>query len=904
MLMRAVEVEGLNCFGAGFRFDGLSDSVNILFGRNGSGKSSLCNGIGMAFLRPHRSSAEAVERFRPWNRRLHPGVKVEFDHAGHLYRISKRFLHKPEAKLERREGGCWNLFAQGDSAETFLQQMLKSAGGRGASSQDMSGFAQVLWSTQGHLELPALGEPVVAAIRSSVGAQMSAGSRDFELRITAAHAAVFTKTGRLREGQNGCEQVRLQAELAAAQAEAARLLAAVKGYEAAVARTSELQSEAVEAAACVQSLAAQLLAVEEHSRQYFKIASRVRELHAQQETAMVHWTAANDAIQVLQQKRVKASELVVEIGKLEQEQDTAAATLERTGAALQTAQGVLAEAEASQTAAQSEVARATLASEYLNAIRRKEEIDQKLGQLAQARVRIGVAQEELDGLLVPAQARVNELRSNLGDLAELNQRLDLARVRLAFTPERDCEIRVGDSQFNAVAGQAIELAGDPNLAFTVAGAGQFVISGPISDFESTQCKVEKYKTWISAFAGEFGTATVDEIVVRCERDKELKAAIKADNALISSLLGSDTELTLSAEALQLAMCVEQIEQSQPGWASERPDATKMSEAAKAQLAGTSEALDHARSREKNGQLAHYQAEIKCAQLRSKVDGLRNQVKEASQALAEAEREGKTDAARREELNIASAELIVARHEHENALQERAAIGADPTPEVARLKAEHTQAMQREHETLRQLNVLRGRLDQLCADSPYVQLNRAEEKCQELAGRLAAVTLKTDALALLKKSCDEMRAQTLASVSEPVEAAASKYLEMICGRPLARIHLNEDFASEGVVPSEHLEGNRVAADRMSAGEREQIHLCTRLALAAELAREEKQLVILDDVLTATDAQRMERVKEIIQDCGSRLQILILTCHPERFQSMRKARFFDLEALMGEAQREVA
>jgi uncharacterized protein YhaN len=70
----------------------------------------------------------------------------------------------------------------------------------------------------------------------------------------------------------------------------------------------------------------------------------------------------------------------------------------------------------------------------------------------------------------------------------------------------------------------------------------------------------------------------------------------------------------------------------------------------------------------------------------------------------------------------------------------------------------------------------------------------------------------------------------------------------------------------------------------------------LALAEILGKDERQMVVLDDVLTATDAGRLARVMGVLEDATQQLQILILTCHPERYRTLKNTQFFDLEALM--------
>ena len=68
------------------------------------------------------------------------------------------------------------------------------------------------------------------------------------------------------------------------------------------------------------------------------------------------------------------------------------------------------------------------------------------------------------------------------------------------------------------------------------------------------------------------------------------------------------------------------------------------------------------------------------------------------------------------------------------------------------------------------------------------------------------------------------------------------------------------------------------------------------LAEELAKSERQLLVLDDVLTFTDDDRLARICNLLTRASEKLQILILTCHPERFLGITSAKAFDLESLV--------
>jgi uncharacterized protein YhaN len=90
------------------------------------------------------------------------------------------------------------------------------------------------------------------------------------------------------------------------------------------------------------------------------------------------------------------------------------------------------------------------------------------------------------------------------------------------------------------------------------------------------------------------------------------------------------------------------------------------------------------------------------------------------------------------------------------------------------------------------------------------------------------------------------------------------------------------------------GEGVALESLSGGEREQVHFAVRLALAEVLAQEERPMVVLDDVLVATDRARLERVISVLEEYASRMQIVVLTCHPERYERAKSATHIELRS----------
>jgi uncharacterized protein YhaN len=188
----------------------------------------------------------------------------------------------------------------------------------------------------------------------------------------------------------------------------------------------------------------------------------------------------------------------------------------------------------------------------------------------------------------------------------------------------------------------------------------------------------------------------------------------------------------------------------------------------------------------------------------------------------------------------------------------------------------------------------GKLQHLLAQGPYSVLALVEEEAVNLKQEIAGEELRVNAINLIHKTVAQCRTEALAAVAGPVEAAATRILQRIAGERLGRLQLGESFKPAQVRPE--ISESAVSLENVSGGEEEQIYLATRLALAEVLAKEERQLVVLDDVLAATDAGRLARVMTILEEAAQRLQVLILTCHPERYRGLVGAHFVDLEAIM--------
>ena len=76
--------------------------------------------------------------------------------------------------------------------------------------------------------------------------------------------------------------------------------------------------------------------------------------------------------------------------------------------------------------------------------------------------------------------------------------------------------------------------------------------------------------------------------------------------------------------------------------------------------------------------------------------------------------------------------------------------------------------------------------------------------------------------------------------------------------------------------------------LSVGAREQIAILLRISIAETLGA----FVILDDQLTQTDSRRLAWLRDLLGNAAARIQIVVMTCHPEDYEEAPGARIVDL------------
>lgn len=190
----------------------------------------------------------------------------------------------------------------------------------------------------------------------------------------------------------------------------------------------------------------------------------------------------------------------------------------------------------------------------------------------------------------------------------------------------------------------------------------------------------------------------------------------------------------------------------------------------------------------------------------------------------------------------------------------------------------TDLREREDASLRigeRISVAGGHGLQDALDRAASALDAAQRRNESNARRAAAARLLFETM---QRHRDAAKRTYVAPFREHIER-----LGRIVFGPGFSIELNDDLQ----IVRRTLNGITVTFEDLSAGAKEQLCIIARLACATLVSPDEGVPVIVDDALGHSDPQRLQRVGAVFNSAGSKAQVIILTCMPDRYRSIGSA-----------------
>jgi len=901
MMLRSITVQGWRCFADPMTAGPFADGINVVHAPNAAGKSTLLEALLRGFFDGHRVGGQDVETMRPWGRALAPEVTLEFTDGGAGYRLRKRFLDGPVSELLRSEGGKFVRFCEGEKADDFVRGLFSSTPpGRGLSKPAHWGLAQVLLAPQGRLELQEISGNTVADIQASLGAQVSGGgSGPLEEKVEALYLRFFTPKGKPRGGKEAPRVEEMKGRLETLDAQRRRVLDELEAFENASRRVEDLRAQRAQARRDAESLEQEAARARQQAQAYGRLAADRDVLRERAGAAEARHAELHRRVEGILGARRDLAGAREALERLKADIASGARELENLQAREQKARARLDDVRKGRREVDLADKEAEDAQRFVQAGKSLAEIQGLLGKIRQAGAELEGRRKELCKAVAPDAGALKAIRKAVNARDEAQVRLDAALITLEIVPRRHGELEVLAAEETGrrplAPGTTVLVKGAPEVVVDLEGVARIRARGPAGTAEELREEVQKAVRKIGALTAGFGTADLDELEARAEHARGVQQKVSEARTRLETLLAGRTEEQIEQERRRLEKTAEETAGEHPAWSGAPPDADALRSLARTVKQTFITRVEDAELELKKAEEALQASTLKIARLQAQLDLSGRSVKSVSDKLEELQNDGMDDPKRQEALAGIALQWDAARSALGRAEKELSEFQDDPRLAVDKLDKQLAATRERASQLLEQLKTEEGRVEQIASAGHYSCLSRVEEEMADLRARADAEQLRIDAVRLLRDTVRGCKARILSDLRRPVEESATRMLQRISGPRLGSVRLADGLHPQSVAP--RAAAAEVDLADLSGGEKEQVHLAVRLALAEAVAGTERRFAVLDDILTATDTGRLARVLSILEEAAGRLQLFVLTCHPERYRGLADAAFHDLEKILG-------
>ena len=147
--------------------------------------------------------------------------------------------------------------------------------------------------------------------------------------------------------------------------------------------------------------------------------------------------------------------------------------------------------------------------------------------------------------------------------------------------------------------------------------------------------------------------------------------------------------------------------------------------------------------------------------------------------------------------------------------------------------------------------------------------------EKLQSELAEAEYKADILEKTMQYLKEAKESFSTHYMGAMRRGFVKYAELLGGKKAENIRL--DVQLEAQVEAQ---GALRGSEYFSAGNRDFIGICIRLALIEALFEKEKPFLILDDPFVNLDDARISNAKLLLTEIAKEYQVIYLVCHSSR------------------------
>ena len=179
---------------------------------------------------------------------------------------------------------------------------------------------------------------------------------------------------------------------------------------------------------------------------------------------------------------------------------------------------------------------------------------------------------------------------------------------------------------------------------------------------------------------------------------------------------------------------------------------------------------------------------------------------------------------------------------------------------------------------------RGALEQVGGAFAEEQALQAKERVEAVRQREDDLEAENEAWKLLAETLREVEQEETAHLGKALVRPVSARLSELTGGRYGDVAIGPELDAGGI----RFAGAKRSFAELSVGTREQIAILLRISIAEALGA----FVVLDDQLTQTDKDRMAWLRDLLEEAARRIQIVVLTCHPQDYGPGPPAHVVDL------------
>jgi len=866
----------------------LTRGLNVLAAYNEEGKTTLVRAATRALFDRHTGKSDEIRQLQPVGTNLAPSICVVFETGGTQYRIEKVFLESSKSRLSKSSGGTWQLLADGDAADNRLCALLHSEQpGRGATKPEHWGLFQYLWARQGE---PAAwpnwdGEAGKMVRARLVRIELDPVIEQIRAALDADYTELFTDTGRakargpldLAEG----ELIKYETELQLVQQKTREIETTEAQYHQTIARITTVEAEANEKRRQAEEIAeaarkAEVLSVE--------LESKKKDL----DTARDNLRSIEEDIKTLARLRQSVTDLQSGIGEtktINDRLDREIADLERRFK------------EADTTAQRKQKARGELQHKLDDAqafLKYRRITD----QLAELESRLTIAKRKGDELKSFEQQRaklpmltdrkLRSLRELDSEISRLNAQIEVIGIAIEVTPDKTQKIHVKESrQIRSLTigpGNTETIKSGQSVELRLESWGRVCVRSGAAELADLQKQRHGKARELKSTITELGVKSVDEAVALLEQRKELDGKFhEAERDIKNVLSGYDDIPSLQIEVDQQRVLSNNLETAvrlaSKGSQASLSDLDAESERLRVEIKQTDGRIKMAQddARQSQNDLAdrreeHHSAGTNLARFQERLNNAQNHIHQIELRFSQ----GLDATKKTAQQQFSEAEARV------EAVRAKLPPDADKLPERNRRAARAAQEAVETLQTLRtERDKLSGTLQALGAQGVYSRETELLEAISAKKSEADAARRRGWAARLLRDLLVRRKQATMRSVLAPLQQQISTTFADLTADRARKVFLDQELQIRGVGNSEH---ELIPFEILSQGAKEQLLLALRLAVATATADNEPQLLVLDDVLVNTDPIRQQRVLDLLQSAAEHLQLLVLTCHVDRYRGI--------------------